>query len=230
MIRRPPRSTLFPYTTLFRSLTVAARGSGSGTVASSSGGINCPSSRAARFNSGTMVTLPVSPASGATFKQWGGACSGTSPSCVVTMGAAKSVTATFSLVFTDATVSPGSTIVKVVHVTDLRTAINTLRGGNGLALFSFTDATLGAGSVAVKAVHFSELSFFFQAEDGIRDVAVTGVQTCALPILRRSLAARDGDHPGIGPGGGRSGDRRSLCRSEERRVGKECRSRWSPYH
>src|SRR2546429_5577808 len=25
--------------------------------------------------------------------------------------------------------------------------------------------------------------FFFQAEDGIRDVAVTGVQTCALPIL-----------------------------------------------
>src|SRR3989449_599408 len=27
-------------------------------------------------------------------------------------------------------------------------------------------------------------SFFFQAEDGIRDVAVTGVQTCALPILR----------------------------------------------
>src|SRR2546422_7663669 len=27
--------------------------------------------------------------------------------------------------------------------------------------------------------------FFFQAEDGIRDVAVTGVQTCALPILDR---------------------------------------------
>ena len=42
--------------------------------------------------------------------------------------------------------------------------------------------------------------FFFQAEDGIRDYKVTGVQTCALP------------------------------RSEERRVGKECRSRWSPYH
>src|SRR2546422_7906330 len=75
-------------------LTVAARGSGSGTVASSSGGINCPSSCAASFNSGTMVTLTVSPASGATFKQWGGACSGTSPSCAVTMTAAKSVTAT----------------------------------------------------------------------------------------------------------------------------------------
>src|SRR2546422_7232415 len=29
--------------------------------------------------------------------------------------------------------------------------------------------------------------FFFQAEDGIRDVAVTGVQTCALPIFNLSL-------------------------------------------
>src|SRR2546422_11744419 len=30
--------------------------------------------------------------------------------------------------------------------------------------------------------------FFFQAEDGIRDVAVTGVQTCALPIAWRAFA------------------------------------------
>src|SRR2546422_5418713 len=30
--------------------------------------------------------------------------------------------------------------------------------------------------------HVDEFVFFFQAEDGIRDVAVTGVQTCALPI------------------------------------------------
>src|SRR3712207_18588 len=32
--------------------------------------------------------------------------------------------------------------------------------------------------------------FFFQAEDGIRDIGVTGVQTCALPILRLRLEAR----------------------------------------
>src|SRR5690606_40308557 len=32
--------------------------------------------------------------------------------------------------------------------------------------------------------------FFFQAEDGIRDFHVTGVQTCALPILRRTLSRR----------------------------------------
>src|SRR2546429_4243298 len=33
------------------------------------------------------------------------------------------------------------------------------------------------------SVYFVIFFFFFQAEDGIRDVAVTGVQTCALPIL-----------------------------------------------
>src|SRR2546430_2792166 len=33
------------------------------------------------------------------------------------------------------------------------------------------------------------LVFFFQAEDGIRDLTVTGVQTCALPISHRGGAA-----------------------------------------
>src|SRR2546429_6747053 len=96
------------------------------------------------------------------------------------------------------------------------------------------------------------LIFFFQAEDGIRDVAVTGVQTCALPISlapRRlgpfTLARGDG-YAVVGyfpratrfdPRRGHllySGDshwtRGPVYRSEERRVGKECRSRWSPYH
>src|SRR2546426_10857266 len=103
--------------------------------------------------------------------------------------------------------------------------------------------------------------FFFQAEDGIRDYKVTGVQTCALPILHdgrireRKQLALDALQQGvevaprqIGPpdrslkqhiaaerhafpldhdtAGGMAGG----VRSEERRVGKECRSRWSPYH
>src|SRR2546422_4160445 len=73
--------------------------------------------------------------------------------------------------------------------------------------------------------------FFFQAEDGIRDVAVTGVQTCALPISLlpsvRYVTRRDESSATV-----EYGDRRleSIERSEERRVGKECRSRWSPYH
>src|SRR5205809_3756006 len=40
-------------------------------------------------------------------------------------------------------------------------------------------------SVFIMFMHF--FFFFFQAEDGIRDVAVTGVQTCALPISKMSV-------------------------------------------
>src|SRR5687768_18113234 len=39
--------------------------------------------------------------------------------------------------------------------------------------------------------------FFFQAEDGIRDVAVTGVQTCALPILTRPLLTSSVRRPSV---------------------------------
>src|SRR3989475_8855147 len=107
-------------------------------------------------------------------------------------------------------------------------------------------------------MHFAEMCrllcffFFFQAEDGIRDLTVTGVQTCALPICLvrygpggcpdfvpdRSLGSARGDLRR-----NRGGQSLSLAtdrldqfpgvgrkRSEERRVGKECRSRWSPYH
>src|SRR5206468_9218657 len=96
--------------------------------------------------------------------------------------------------------------------------------------------------------------FFFQAEDGIRDLIVTGVQTCALPIFPFEILPTDHD-PNAGhftaiasnDGVLTSYDLRpnarhaaehgeaarefldsaaaSLGRSEERRVGKEGRSR-----
>src|SRR5436309_13058405 len=83
----------------------------------------------------------------------------------------------------------------------------------------------------VDAEHFLHL-FFFQAEDGIRDFHVTGVQTCALPISPtwRGAASRSGSLSRLHSA--RMSDRAasaSAARSEERRVGKECRSRWSPY-
>src|SRR2546429_8510694 len=135
------------------------------------------------------------------------------------------------------------------------------------------------------------LHFFFQAEDGIRDVAVTGVQTCALPIFyrpevlqaevearRRQMAVHvrentlrqewrgltavigkpdlalqvvdgnlEADLPRVNeeevveaiakesPAGriaaiSTTRAQAVLQRSEKRRVGKEGRSRWSPYH
>src|SRR6266853_4271511 len=68
--------------------------------------------------------------------------------------------------------------------------------------------------------------FFFQAEDGIRYLTVTGVQTCALPILPRRAICGEWRWCRCR----RRWWRRQIARSEERRVGKECRSRWSPYH
>src|SRR5947209_19103105 len=76
-------------------------------------------------------------------------------------------------------------------------------------------------------------SFFFQAEDGIRDIGVTGVQTCALPIYRGGDPAPEGIRLGAAAASGsrRAHQGRAACgrRSEERRVGKECRCRWWPH-
>src|SRR5207247_6038283 len=96
-------------------------------------------------------------------------------------------------------------------------------------------------------------SFFFQAEDGIRYPLVTGVQTCALPILTKVTEGAIVQPPnGSRLSCGRDGTwhtvwlsassrapwrtnrtlsrRPPAARSEERRVGKECRSRWWTYH
>src|SRR6201994_3165318 len=71
-----------------------------------------------------------------------------------------------------------------------------------------------------------------QAEDGIRDVAVTGVQTCALPIWPGAprigqLRAAAGDQAAPGRALADVSSTRQV-RSEERRVGKEGRPRWAP--
>src|SRR5690606_40118727 len=90
--------------------------------------------------------------------------------------------------------------------------------------------------------------FFFQAEDGIRDFHVTGVQTCALPISPDASPQPPADppRPAVQPrefpttmrlavrarfscGKAILGETYGQPRSEERRVGKECGSRWGLY-
>src|SRR5687767_15411421 len=90
----------------------------------------------------------------------------------------------------------------------------------------------GAGVISRMRVSLRRF-FFFQAEDGIRDKLVTGVQTCALPIYvgqRIDRAEALADPARLEGRRCRGGGRRCGLRSEERRVGKECRSRGSPYH
>src|SRR5207302_2907538 len=85
--------------------------------------------------------------------------------------------------------------------------------------------------VSLQSLCSSYLIFFFQAEDGIRDFHVTGVQTCALPISDGVYVMRmvvDGIE--IASASVTVGDEPAKARSEERRVGKECRSGWSRDH
>ena len=68
---------------------------GSGTIASSPSGIDCGATCSASFTGGTSVALTATPATGATFTGWSGACTGTG-ACTVILDGTKSVTATFT--------------------------------------------------------------------------------------------------------------------------------------
>src|SRR2546429_5866193 len=119
-----------------------------------------------------------------------------------------------------------------------------------------SNAEMAAEQRSWKKLYLSavcECMFFFQAEDGIRDVAVTGVQTCALPIscpistscmlsmlraryiatcrgiVRVLVRALERNPSGVTPQRRATTSWTRSMRSEERRVGKECRSRWPPY-
>jgi hypothetical protein len=80
-------------------LLVEVTGSGSGSVTSNPAGIHCGEDCEFVWQEETQVTLTASADSGSTFAGWGGACSNTSGDCVVTMDAAKSVTATFTKMY-----------------------------------------------------------------------------------------------------------------------------------
>ena len=69
--------------------------SGNGSVTSSPAGIICGSVCTMNYTGGTPVTLTATPAGGATFTGWGGACTGNG-GCLVTMNSLESVTAIFS--------------------------------------------------------------------------------------------------------------------------------------
>jgi hypothetical protein len=79
-------------------LFVERAGSGFGSVVSSPAGINCGADCSELYEAGsTQVTLTAEAANGSLFSGWSGACSGTQPTCTVTMDNSKNVTATFFL-------------------------------------------------------------------------------------------------------------------------------------
>ncbi len=76
-------------------LTIVKAGSGAGTITSAPVGVDCGTTCTSTVAAGTVVTLTSTPASGSTRGDWGGACSGTSATCAVTVTADQTVTVSF---------------------------------------------------------------------------------------------------------------------------------------
>src|SRR5688572_29472233 len=95
---------------------------------------------------------------------------------------------------------------------------------------------VGEGAFVGAGGRVAAPSFFFQAEDGIRVLTVTGVQTCALPIFitivvgpQFSYTLKQKDVFTNSSTSVLQEEEFENDRSEERRVGKECRACWSPH-
>jgi len=153
-----PYSNEAPATTpgLPVALNLTVRGSAGGAVTSNPAGLSCTTSCSASFASGTVVTLTAAPGARARFTSWGGACSGATTTCTVTLSDVRSVTATFSMSFTDATAGdtlPPGTPIKAAHFTELLDAINAVQPGTNLSWPSPAPAVGGA----VLAIHLQTL-------------------------------------------------------------------------
>jgi hypothetical protein len=146
-------------------LVVDVSGTGTGTVNSSTGGINCGSTCSAYYNSGTPVALLAIANPGSTFAGWsGGGCGGTG-TCQVTMNTSATVGATFSLV----NVPPGLANLPIIFSLSSSGAT---AGGTGLTLtvqganFASNSFVLWNGAVrATTYVSSTQLTAIISAAD-----------------------------------------------------------------
>src|SRR2546430_6918721 len=86
------------------------------------------------------------------------------------------------LVLTSVTPASSAPVLQTLKVTSSTLYFDslTVNAGNGGCLYCIQMDTYV--NAANQVVYVGADIFFFQAEDGIRDLTVTGVQTCALPI------------------------------------------------
>jgi Divergent InlB B-repeat domain len=152
-------------------------------------GMSCST---ACFAAGTSVALTATPAAGAVFAGWSGACTGAGL-CMVVMDQARAVTARFNRVFSDSTLTPFASVVRAVHVTELRAAIDTLRARQGLASFGWTDSAVVANATIIKRSHLVDLRSAVAAIYATRGLAVPSWSdptiTSAAPLVRASHIA-----------------------------------------
>jgi Divergent InlB B-repeat domain len=149
-------------------LAVLKAGPGQGTVTSAPAGINCGTTCAANYTGGTVVTLTAVAAAGSTFGGWsGGGCSGTG-TCMVTMNAAQTVTATFNT----------QTFQLTVTVTGPSQAGGVGSSPGGISCPTTCSASFASGTqVTLTAV--AAQGFVFQGWNG---AGCSGTGTCVVTM------------------------------------------------
>jgi hypothetical protein len=142
-------------------LRVSITGSGSGTVTSDDGQINCPGDCEQVYDNGSMPTLTATAGGSSTFTGWSGdTCTGTPP-CTITIDADKNVTATF-------VVSGRDLVVGAVS--------NPPGAASPGSSYVITDTTLNQGSVPAGI----STTRFYLSLDPVKsasDVRLTGLRT-----------------------------------------------------
>lgn len=141
---------------------------GFGTVTSNPSGINCGTDCSETYSTGTNVTLTATPNPGNSFSGWSGACTGSTPSCTVSMNAAKSVAATFT-----------STPQVTLSIAKIGTGTGTVtRSGGAINCGSTCTESMAPGTIATISATPAAGSTFAGWSGG----ACSGNGSCAFTI------------------------------------------------
>jgi hypothetical protein len=133
-------------------LTAAKDGTGSGKVTASP--IDCGANCSAYYDSGSVVTLTATPATGSAFTRWSGCDSVSGTNCTVTMNAARSVTATFTVQTFTLNVSKAGLLTGSVTSTSNPPSNNQINCGSNCS------ASYGYGTVVTLTAQGNLLALF----------------------------------------------------------------------
>src|SRR2546426_391478 len=217
MIRRPPRSTLFPYTTLFRSsgdasgtanplsVTMDADKNITGTFAINTytlsvtlvgSGTVAKSPNQANYNYGTVVQLTATPAAGWHFVNWSGDASGTANPLSVTMDGNKNITGTFAInTYTLSVTTVGSgTVVKSPNQASYNYGTVVQLTANPAAGRHFVSWSGDASGTA------NPLSVTMDADKNITGTFAINTYTLSLTTVGNGTASKSPDQPSYNHG------------------------------
>jgi Protein of unknown function (DUF1566)/Divergent InlB B-repeat domain len=151
-----------------RTVTVAATGTGAGTIVSAPAGINCGTTCSATLSATTAITLTATPNATSTFGGWSGACSGTVPACTIPAATSNaSATAQFNPITFALTVATAGSGLGTVTSTPA-----------GISCGSDCTETYTSGTVVTLAAAPSATSTF----SGWSGAGCSGTGTCVVTM------------------------------------------------